>query len=356
MTPAKQEAFSKAVADLREAMARRNLPKARSRLDRARSNAQSDEESALIEQLDTMLGYLEEFWKGIQKATASLESGDEFTVDDTVVIIVEVGEKEVVVRAVGENRPYPLDDLPHKLVLAMAEKWFADVASSKVFMGAYLAVAPKGDPDRARQLWQEAAGQGIELEGVMPELDHWASVPRTARSVAELRDRPADEAMVKDMRRKVVEEFKEDYGRAGSSARKVDLAKKLLAAADKDGEPIKYLAMIHEAKALAIASGDVVLLYQAIDELAQHGRLDVLAEKTTALEEAGGNVRGDSATRELLVRVEQLLDEAIASQRTAEAKTLADLAVKAAKRSKNGSFIKRANAAAERLGGAEKEE
>ena len=347
--PARQKAFAGAVADVRGAMSEHDLSRARSHLDRARPDAQTDDDRALIERLDTMLGHLREFWVGTKKAIARMKSGDEYTVKDAVVVIVEVGEKEVIVRSVGESRPYPLDDLPHLLLVALAEKWFADVPSSKVLIGAYLAVDPKGDPARARQLWQEASTQGFDVDQVMPELDHWASVPRAANSLDELRDKPPDEEVLKDAGRKVVERFKEDYERANTPARKAELAQKLLAAADKKGDPVTYLAMIQKARELGIASGEVSIACQAIDVLAQYGTLDVLAEKATSLKEAGANVRGFTASRELVNRAVKLMDEAIALQRAAEAKTLADLAVKVAQQSKNVSLIRQAASASERV-------
>jgi hypothetical protein len=347
--PAKQEAFTRAVADSRKAMSEHNLSRARSHLNRARPDVQTDDDRALIERVDTMLDHLGEFWVGARKAIANLKSGDEFTVKDTVVVIVEVGENEVVVRAVGENRRYPLDDLPHRLLLALAEKWFADVPSSKVLIGAYLAVDPKGDPARARQLWQDASRQGVDVDPLMPELKYWESVPRVAKSVDELRDNPPDEEVLKDTRRKVVEQFKEDYERANSLPRKAALAKKLLATADKDGDPVTYLATIHEARELAIAAGAVSIVCEAIDVLAEYGKLDPLTEKATSLEKAGKNVRGLAANRELVHRALKLLEEAIVYERASEAKQLADLAANAAQQSKNASLIRQAASAGKRV-------
>jgi hypothetical protein len=354
LDPEKQKAFAKALAAVRKAMSEHDLSTARNRLDRARPDAQTDDDRALIERLDAMLKHLGEFWVGAKKAIASLTSGDEFTAAGAVVVVVEVNEKDVVVRAVGENRRYPLDDLPYKMLLALAEKWFADTPSSKVLIGAFLAVDPKGDPARARELWQEASGQGADLDQVMPELDHWAGVPRAARSVDELKDRPPDEAVLKDTRRQVVEQFKDDYERANTSPRKAELAKRLLAAADKGGEPVTYLAMIHEAKALAIASGEVPVVLEAIDVLAQYGAFDPLEEKTTSLQQTAANVRGLAASRELVNYALKLTEEALALHRASEAKTLSDLAAKVAQQSKNVSLIRQAASAGERASGLDK--
>lgn len=347
--PAKQKAFAKAVADVREAMSEHHLPRARSHLGQAGRDAQTDDDRALVERLGTMLDYLDEFWVGARKAIANLKSGDEFAVKNTVIVIVEVGENEVVVRAVGENRSYPLDDLPSRMLMAVAEKWFADSPSSKVLIGAYLAVDPKGDPARARQLWQEASGKGIDLDPLMAELEYWQSVPRVATSVGELRDNPPGEELLKDTRRKVVEQFKEDYERANSLPGRAALAKKLLAVADKGGDPVTYLATIHEARELAIAAGEISIVCEAIDVLAVCGKLDPLAEKAASLERAGKNVRGLAANRELVNRALKLLEEAIVFERAEEAKTLADLAANAAKQSKNASLIRQAASAGERV-------
>ena len=348
--PARQEAFARAVADARMAMSEHDLSRARSHLDRARPDVQNDDERALIERLDTMLDHLSEFWVGARKAIATLKSGDEFTVRDTIVAIVEVGENEVVVRAVGENRRYPLDDLPHRLLMALAEKWFADAPSSKVLMGAYLAVDPAGDPARARQLWKAASELGIDLEPLMPELEYWDDVPRVAKSVDELQDNPPDEEVLKDTRRKVVEQFSTDYEQANSLRGKAELAKKLLAGADKNGDPVTYLATIHEARELAVAAGEISLVCEVIDLLSQYSKLDPLAEKADSLEEARKYVRGTAANRELVHRALKLMEEAIAYERADEAKKLADLAAEAAKQTKVAALIRQAASAGERAG------
>ncbi len=356
ISPAKQQALAKAVAGARDAMSRHNLSKARSRFKLAESNAQTEEDKALVEQLDIMLAHLEEFWVGARESIASLKGGDEFTAGGTVIIVVEINQQEVTVRAVGQNRTYPLDDLPYKMVLALSEKWFADTPASKVLIGTYLAIEPKGDPTRARQLWDEATGQGIDLDAVMPEFEYWEKLPRVARSVAELRDRPPAENLVKDTRRRVVEQYSEDYSRANTMSRKAELARKLLDIAEKDGEPIFFLAVLHEAKAVAVSSGEVATACEAIDRIAEYTTFDVLADKATALEEASPYVRGLANSKELVDRALELMDEALATQRNAEAKTLHDLATKAAEKSKNASLVRRTTAAAKRLGEPEKEE
>ena len=347
--PARQEAFAGAVADVRKAMSEHNLSKARSHLDRARADAQTDDDRALIERLGTMLDYLNEFWVGARKAIANLKSGDEFTVKDTVVVIVEIGEKEVIVRAVGQNRTYPLDDLPHRMLTALAEKWFAEGPSSKVLLGAYLAVDPAGDSARARQLWKGASELGIDLEPLMPEMEYWDDVPRVAKSVDELQDNPPDEEVLKDTRRRVVERFSTDYEQANSLRGKAELAKKLLAGADKNGDPAFYLATIYEARELAIAAGEISLVCEVIDVLSQYSKLDPLAEKADSLEKARKYVRGVTANRELVHRALKLMEEAIAYERADEAKKLADLAANAAQQSENVALIKQAASAGERV-------
>lgn len=347
--PAKQKVFVRDVVDVRKAMSEHDLPGARSRLNKAKSDAQTEDELAQAEVLETMLNHLTEFWVGTRKAIAAIKSGDEFVAKGETVVVVEVRDKDVDVKAVGVNRTYLLNDLPHLMLLALAEKWFSDAPSSKVFLGAYLAVDPSGDPARARKLWQAASEQGIDMASLMPELDYWESVPRVAKTVAELRDNPPDEETLKNTRRKVVDRHSDEYQKANSLPRKAALAKKLLESADKTGDPHIFLATIYEARKLAIGAGDISVVYEAIDLLLEYSKLDPLTEKATSLEEAGKYVRGEPGNRDLTNRALKLLEEAVVAERAGDAKMLADLAAKAAKQSKNTTLIKQAAAAGERV-------
>ena len=353
--PARRETFRQTVADARNSMAAHDLVAGRDHLGEAALCAQTDEEKARVDRLGKMIKYLEMFWDGIGQAVGGLKGGEEFVVADTVVIVVEAGSDYVVVRAQGMNRRYATREIPHVLVMALADRWFADVASSKVLVGTYLAVDPKGDRERTRQLWEEAAGEGLNVTSLMPELerslvggsgvlsDNSPDAPSTGRDTAE------------ESQELVRRRFQSEYDRATSLPKKAALAKKLLATAKKAGDDLQVrLAMLREARDLAIASGEASVACDAIDVVAELQAADwqigdVLLMKTEALSEVSGNAVGRTGQKEVAQQALKLFGEAVAIGRFDEARKLAPLAVDAAKKSKNPQLILQATAAAKRL-------
>ena len=76
--------------------------------------------------------------------------------------------------AQGRLQTYKIDRIPPRLVQTLADKRFARDGATKVIVGTYYLIDPRGDPARTRRLWREAAQQGIEVDDLMPELTEWA--------------------------------------------------------------------------------------------------------------------------------------------------------------------------------------
>jgi hypothetical protein len=358
--PAQQETFRKIVADARNSMAARDLAASRDHLAKAALNAQTDEEKARVGRLEKMTEYLGLFWDAIGQAVASLKSGEELTVADTVVIVVEAGADYVVVRAQGMNRRYATREIPHTLVVALADRWFHDTPDNKVLLGTYLAIDRKGDRARTRELWEEAAAEGINVSSLLPELEYSLGAGSGVLGGSPSGASSANGDAVGEARDLVRQRFQSDYDRATSLPRKAALAKKLFAAAGAAGDdPRLRSAMLREAQDLAVACGEPSLACQTIDALVELLAADwqigdVLSMKTEALVEAGSHAVGSTGQKEVAQEALELLDQAVAVQRFDEARKLAPLAVDAAKKSKNTQLILQAAAAAERLAAEEK--
>ena len=170
---ARSAAFDRAVGDARAAMSRRDLAAAETHLQTAERNAQTPAQNAQLARLRTMLHNLREFWSGIRAGVAGLEPAAELPVKNTRIAIVEADRRHMVYRCAGRNYEFLVEDLPAPIVLAVADDWFDKrQPSTQVLLGTFLAVDPNGDPRQARNLWQQATGQGINCESLMPELAH----------------------------------------------------------------------------------------------------------------------------------------------------------------------------------------
>ena len=339
-----QPAFKQALADARLAMSQRDLESARRHLARSAQEAKTPAERAEVDRLDTLLGHLEEFWKGMSRVVAGLTPTEELAVGETFVAVVEASAEELTVKVAGQLRTYTIDRIPSRLVQALADLKLARDPTTKVLLGAYLLVDPKGDPARARQLWEEAAREGVDLKDLMPELDQWrAESPAPGAPTTEKTAPPADPQKLHQAEQAVREKFKAEYDQATSVAGKGRLATLLLKTgrATSDDLDLRFV-LLREARDLAAAGGDSELACAAVDDIANSYQVDVLGMKTAVLAEAAKNARGLNSQKQVAQSALELLAEAVESQRLEEARQLADVALAAARKSNSRTLMQQA--------------
>ncbi len=337
----RQEFFRQSLAVARLTMSEHDLAAARTHLESAASEAQTPEEQAEVDRLDALLGHLDEFWKAMDRIVGKLQPADTLPVGETFVAIVEATPDELTLKVAGRVRTYPTDDLPSKLVQALADERLAKDPATKAIVGTYHLVDPDGDKARARQLWTEASQQGIDVEDLMPELTAWddaSGEPRVVHATAE------------EAERAIKEKFKEQFARATGAAGKTQLAKELFTAGEATIEdPELRSALFREARDMAIAAGDPELAFEAIERLAGLKVIDILAVKAQALTAAAKNARGSSAQKTIVQTALQLVEYAVVEGQIDKAKDLADLALSAARQSNSRPLMEQAKLVVEQL-------
>ncbi len=169
--PAGQHAFQSALTAVRDALARRDLEAAATRLNEAVSLSQTDEDRAEADQLEVLRAHVDAFWGSLREQIPRLESGSELQVGEMMVIVVEAGADFVVLRVTGQNRRYSFGSMPHVLAVAMAEQLFSNSANAKALRASFLIVEPDGDADQARRLLQEASQGGAQVDELLAELN-----------------------------------------------------------------------------------------------------------------------------------------------------------------------------------------
>lgn len=169
--------FAQAVDDARKAMAARDLAAAKRHVAIASKNAKDQDQLDQVDRLETLLEYLRQFWDGIQTAMAKLNVTDEIVIKGSRVIIVDSSRDVLVVRAAGKNRRYEIATLPVTLVMMLADQCFAKDVDSRVVIGSFLAVDPKGDRATAKKYWQEGAAADIDTEKLISELAFFPMAP-----------------------------------------------------------------------------------------------------------------------------------------------------------------------------------
>ncbi len=153
-------------------MANRDLAGIGAHIRTASFRMQTEEDRTELARLKIMHHNINEFWDGIREGVAELNNVGDMPFGDTRIAIVEASADHIVFRAYGRNKRYRTMDLPYPLVLVIADRWFSKKApSTNALIGTFLAVDPRGDKVRAKQLWQQATRDGIDCERLMPELE-----------------------------------------------------------------------------------------------------------------------------------------------------------------------------------------
>jgi len=347
----RQPALKQALADARFSMSEHDLPVARRHLEAAAANAETPAELAEIDRLDTLLGHLEAFWTGMSRVVAGLEAAEALPVGQTFVAVVEASPEQLTIKVEGQLRTYKIDRMPSPLVQSLANTKLARDPATKVLLGAYLLVDPDGDPARTRQLWGEAAREGMDVKDLIPELDQWATAsPAPSPQSTQKTAPPTDEQELQRAEQAVRQTFKEEYDQATGFARKTQLATLLLdaARATSDDATLRFV-LLREARDTAVAAGDVELASQAIDQIAGFHEVDALGMRTAALVEAAKNARGLNAQKAIAQSALESVGRAVEARRLDEAKQLADVALSAARKSNNRPLMQQAAAVVQRV-------
>lgn len=168
------KSFDEIAQELRTTMAQRKVAEAKTHLEALRTAATTDAEKQTLERLDHLHGYWLEFWKAVHEGGVKLQGADELMIGDKLVSIVEydAAAGRLVLRVEGQSKRYTLFDMPPKVALTLAEQVLRKGApQNETFIGAFLAMDGRGDRQLAREAWQRAQRQGIDVAYLLPELN-----------------------------------------------------------------------------------------------------------------------------------------------------------------------------------------
>lgn len=349
--PRRRRAFEESVADARFHFGDRNLAEARRAIAQAKINAQTEAERGQIARLETMAEVLTQFWDGMRNGVARLDAMGELEVEDTRVAIVEASRDHLIIKGAGRIYRWQTEDLPAKMVMAIAHDYFAEDAVSKLLIGAFLAVDPDGDRAWAKRLWREAAhGEtGIDVNWLMPEID--AAPPPRASSAGGVSAGPAatpDAEHLKAAEQRFRQQYQAELDAATDAEEKAGLARELLAQAASESGDARFV-MLREARKLAAAAGDVALAGRAVDAMSRNYSVDPVALKAEALKIAHDSAQGTSGHRDVAQAALGLVEAAAKDGRLDAARQLADVALEAARESRSPALMKQAAAAGRQI-------
>ena len=175
-TPEQLEELGAALMSARDSLTQRNFERVAAELQKAEALPQRPQDRAKVNRLQQLANHVREFRQAVDDALAGFEAGETVQVgNSTVVNIVEVSPDTLVIRLLGMNRRYSLQELPPGLAIAIARHELpADSPHTKVLEGAYLATLPTTDAEdlaQVRAWWQEAASADPTVQSLMAVLD-----------------------------------------------------------------------------------------------------------------------------------------------------------------------------------------
>lgn len=307
-----------------------------------------------IDRLEALAKYTEEFDKAVRGGIKNLEIGGQFAVKDSFVGVVEVQPATIVLRIEGQNKTYPIAGLPAGIAYALAESWLRkEDAATKIILGTYQAMHPRGNRLKARDLWQAAAqgGAKIAAEQLLPELDVPLPVDAGGMQIADAK--PGDDGRFAmpgasdqtKARAEVRQMFEADYAEAKDGTTKTALAAKLLKRAQEPSEPpnMRYI-LLQEAAKLAAEAGDFDSMIAAADSLSEHYKLEAIVLKADTLFDVSRSVEGAESNKALAAAGLLLCDEAVLLDKVDVALKIARTVSAAAKKSGDANLIKQCTA------------
>lgn len=328
-------AFQRAVNHTRAALVARDLDEAGRRLDVAEKNIRLPDQLAEVKRLRRLAEQLGLFFDAVRAGLGKYQATEEINIDGLVAVIVEVRPGGVALFIEGSQRNFSIATMPANMTLFFARSGADENQSAAaVFFGAFHAVDPQGDRDKARQLWQRATAADLPVDDLLPLLDGVALGAR--------REPVPDAGLVEAAGIQLQGQLADLIVTAESGSRKSLVATKLLDAARRaDNSPEQYAAL-QQARDWAVSAGDPATALAALDELGRWFDVDALALKSKALGAAlAGRVTIESATLAATAAME-LSAEAQRAGRDELALTLADTAYSAARKSRDSALVKRA--------------
>jgi hypothetical protein len=336
---AKSAAFRQMLSTARGQLAARNLDAANKTLEAAAVLPAEPADRTELARTKLLATYVERFWHAVREALKGLQITDELSYDGLIGAVVDSDAEGLTIHTPGVNHEYTLKNMPASLAMVLAERWFERSATSKLSLGAFQAVDPRGKRDEARRWWREAEAGGASAEDLMVFVDGpgaGASVP-----AVDLAAVPSKEQQALALRQ-IKETLQADYKSAKTPERKAELAQKLTSMAAETENPTDRYALLREAGDLAAGGGDPAAVVAAADELARWYAIDALEYKADGLARAAISAKKATVAREVAQIALALLDEAVQGGNARAAGKLGQAAVSGALKSKDAVLVKTA--------------
>jgi formylglycine-generating enzyme required for sulfatase activity len=176
--------FDSAIQGIRLTIGSRELAEAKKHVATAKSKAQTPDELNLAKKYETVLGYVDDFWRCIRGCIASLRPTEELDLGETRIVVLKSSADGLSFKIGDREYNYTCDTMPTNFIVALADIRLNKDAQTKIIYGAFLALDPQGDSERAEQLWTEAEQAGEKVKQFVPPVADLAGEHAIKRSNA----------------------------------------------------------------------------------------------------------------------------------------------------------------------------
>ena len=172
LTEAQRTELFAALDEVKRSLATRDLAAASRSRDRAEALALEapGPHADKVHRMSLLCDYVHEFWDAVRAGMPGVE-GKDLKVKNVLIHVVEANEQGILYRYSGKNYRKAFYEMHAELVLLIGEQWLEDTPTSRIFVGAFMAVEPKFGPKKAREEWEAALQGGAEVEELIPILN-----------------------------------------------------------------------------------------------------------------------------------------------------------------------------------------
>lgn len=172
LSPVEAKSLARHLRRARLGLTQRQLATARQELATARNLTRGTRYLEVVERLEELAHYVDQFWGAFEDGLNDIKPNQELVIGSTKVIIIDINDDSLTLRAKGMNRTYRLSELPAGVTMRIAELWLKEnAASSKMIKGAFLAIYPEDRTAQAKALWLEAQKAGADCTLLLETLD-----------------------------------------------------------------------------------------------------------------------------------------------------------------------------------------
>ena len=155
-SPAQMAALKRVSAEVKRALADRDLPRAKDLAAQFQELAASTDSSQPASVISRSISDIEEFWRAYRRGAQGLQTGDRLTLGHGVCRIASTLENRVAIALDGMSYDFDitrLPEIPHELAIAIARRASADTTATRRSLLSFRSV---DDATRDRALWQAA--------------------------------------------------------------------------------------------------------------------------------------------------------------------------------------------------------